>query len=161
MAETAPSSREVPKLPHGLKSPVHPEKGWNRRGKEPGSTDDQRQTSTNCSSTLTGFGWTTDGISPRSRSPALSTPPGPPMARKDSASSWTKQKIPSPRRANPCCRRGGTRRSAKSARLLGPTRRSGPAWRRRSRNGTFTSTTTTWLWLCNCGAWVRRSITFW
>ncbi|KAI8167377.1 hypothetical protein K4K49_005289 [Colletotrichum sp. SAR 10_70] len=33
MAETAPSSREVPKLPHGLKSPVHPEKGWNRLGK--------------------------------------------------------------------------------------------------------------------------------
>ncbi|KAF5489484.1 hypothetical protein CGCS363_v012652 [Colletotrichum siamense] len=33
MAETAPSSHEVPKLPSGLKSPVHPEKGWNRLGK--------------------------------------------------------------------------------------------------------------------------------
>ncbi|KAJ0338013.1 hypothetical protein COL154_012897 [Colletotrichum chrysophilum] len=33
MAQTAPSSHEVPKLPRGLKSPVHPEKGWNRLGK--------------------------------------------------------------------------------------------------------------------------------
>ncbi|EQB53197.1 hypothetical protein CGLO_07099 [Colletotrichum gloeosporioides Cg-14] len=33
MAETAPSSHEVPKLPRGLKSPVHPGKGWNRLGK--------------------------------------------------------------------------------------------------------------------------------